>query len=51
MGGGGFVPGRNFVLNEVSTMFPRAVSGKKWYLERFGSEKVGARRAIIPGLW
>lgn len=50
MGGGGFVPGRTFVVNEVATMLPRAVRGKWWYVERFGKEKVGKRKAIIPGL-
>jgi 3-oxo-5-alpha-steroid 4-dehydrogenase 1 len=30
-------------------MLPRAVQGKRWYVERFGEEKVGGRKAIIPG--
>ncbi|KZF25786.1 3-oxo-5-alpha-steroid 4-dehydrogenase [Xylona heveae TC161] len=44
------VPARSFLLNEISTMFPRALQGKRWYVERFGREKVGARRAVIPGV-
>jgi 3-oxo-5-alpha-steroid 4-dehydrogenase 1 len=45
-----FVPGRTFLINEIATMLPRAVRGKWWYVERFGKEKVGSRKAIIPGL-
>jgi 3-oxo-5-alpha-steroid 4-dehydrogenase 1 len=43
-------PARTFVVNEVSTMLPRALQGWDWYVERFGREKVGKRKAIIPGL-
>ncbi|KAI9815092.1 MAG: hypothetical protein M1827_002935 [Pycnora praestabilis] len=43
-------PARSFVLNEISTMLPRALQGKRWYVQRFGKEKVGARKAVIPGL-
>jgi 3-oxo-5-alpha-steroid 4-dehydrogenase 1 len=50
MGGANFTPGRTFVLNEVSTMLPRAVQGKRWYIERFGKEKVAGKAAIIPGI-
>lgn len=50
MGGSGFIPGRNFMFNEISTMFPRALQGKTWYKERFGEEKIGGRTAIIPGV-
>jgi 3-oxo-5-alpha-steroid 4-dehydrogenase 1 len=31
-------------------MLPRALSGKRWYIEKFGEEKVANRKAIIPGL-
>ena len=48
VGGSACVPARTFVVNEVSTMLPRAVQGKRWYLERFGKEKVGSRKAAIP---
>ncbi len=51
IGGLGCTPARNFVLNEIATMLPRAVQGKRWYISRFGKEKVGGKKAIIPGLW
>ena len=44
------VPARNFVINEIATMTPRAVKGRKWYLARFGKEKVGKRKAVLPGI-
>jgi 3-oxo-5-alpha-steroid 4-dehydrogenase 1 len=44
------VPARNFLVNEISTMTPRALTGYKWYVDRFGKEKVGNRKAVIPGL-
>ena len=50
MAGTGCVPARNFVLNEIATMLPRALQGKKWYVERFGKEKVGGKKAVIPWL-
>lgn len=50
VGGTACVPARTFVLNEVATMLPRALQGKRWYIERFGKEKIGNRKAIIPGL-
>ena len=50
IGGLGCVPARTFVLNEIATMTPRAVAGKRWYLERFGKEKIGSRKAVIPGI-
>ena len=50
-GGWGFVPARCFFLNEVSAMLPRAVSGKKWYMEKFGEEKIKKKWAAIPGVW
>jgi 3-oxo-5-alpha-steroid 4-dehydrogenase 1 len=50
MGGATFIPGQTFVFNEIATMLPRAVKGKKWYIDRFGKEKIGARKAIIPGV-
>lgn len=50
MGGSRFVPARIFLLNEISTMLPRAYSGKKWYIEKFGKEKIGNRKAAIPGI-
>ena len=50
MAGLGCVPARNFVLNEIATMLPRALQGKQWYIKRFGKDKVGGRKAIIPWL-
>lgn len=50
MGGSACLPARNFVVNEVATMLPRAVQGKAWYEERFGKEKTASRKAIIPGI-
>lgn len=50
MGGSKFTPARTFLINEVVTMLPRALEGRRWYLERFGKEKLEGKRAIIPGL-
>jgi len=50
MGGANFTPGRTFVINEISTMLPRAVKGKRWYIERFGKDKIAGKAAIIPGI-
>jgi 3-oxo-5-alpha-steroid 4-dehydrogenase 1 len=50
MAGTGCIPARNFVLNEIATMLPRALQGKEWYEERFGKEKTAGRKAIIPGI-
>jgi 3-oxo-5-alpha-steroid 4-dehydrogenase 1 len=50
IGGWGFHPGRNFVINEVTTMLPRALQGKRWYEKKFGKEKLEGRKAVIPGL-
>ena len=49
---GGFdcVPARTFLINEIATMLPRALSGYRWYVEKFGKERIGKRKAIIPGL-
>ena len=50
VGGSRCVPARIFLVNEVSTMLPRALQGRRWYLERFGVEKVGGKKAVIPGI-
>ncbi|KAI1328015.1 3-oxo-5-alpha-steroid 4-dehydrogenase [Xylariaceae sp. FL0255] len=50
-GGLAFTPARCFLLNEVFAMFPRAVSGGKWYKEKFGAEKVKGKWVIIPGVY
>jgi 3-oxo-5-alpha-steroid 4-dehydrogenase 1 len=49
--GWGCAPARAFLVNEMFAMFPRAVRGRRWYLERFGEDKVGRRWAVIPGVW
>jgi 3-oxo-5-alpha-steroid 4-dehydrogenase 1 len=51
LGGWSCMPARSFLLNEISTMLPRALSGKRWYIERFGEARVGkGKKAVIPGL-
>lgn len=50
IGGWGCTPARTFLINEISTMLPRALSGKQWYEEKFGKERVGNRKAVIPGI-
>ncbi|KXT17640.1 hypothetical protein AC579_10155 [Pseudocercospora musae] len=50
IGGWDCIPARSFLINEISTMLPQALAGKRWYLEKFGKERVGNRKAIIPGL-
>lgn len=49
--GWGCAPARAFLINEIFAMLPRAVRGKRWYLERFGEDKVGKKWAVIPGVW
>lgn len=48
--GGDCVPARTFLVNEIAAMLPRALQGKRWYIEKFGAEKIGSRKAVIPGL-
>ncbi|PHH81742.1 hypothetical protein CDD82_7960 [Ophiocordyceps australis] len=43
-------PAWAFLVNEVCSMLPRAVRGKAWYVERFGSPRVGHKWTIVPGL-
>lgn len=50
MGGLAFVPARNFLQNEIAAMVPRALQGVPWYINKFGKEKVGSRKALIPGV-
>lgn len=49
--GWGCAPARTFLINEILTMLPRAVNGRKWYVEKFGEEKISKKWAIIPGVW
>ena len=41
-------PARAFLVNEVASMLPRAVNGKRWYVEKFGEEKIRGKWAVIP---
>lgn len=50
IGGLDCLPARSFLLNEIATMLPRALSGKRWYIEKFGKERIGNRKAVIPGI-
>lgn len=49
-GGWKFHPAQWFLVNEFSTMLPRALQGKKWYIDKFGREAIGDRKAVIPGV-
>ena len=49
-GGPACKPAGIFFVNEIAAMLPRAVSGKRWYVERFGEEKVGKKWAVLPGV-
>ena len=52
IGGWDFTPGMILVANEIASMTPRAVWGRKWYVERFGKDAVGDRRgAVLPRFW
>jgi 3-oxo-5-alpha-steroid 4-dehydrogenase 1 len=50
IGGWGCRPAMTFLVNEIATMTPRALQGKRWYVAKFGKDKVGSRKAVIPGL-
>ena len=50
IGGFNCTPARIFLLNEIAAMLPRALNGKQWYVEKFGKDKVGNRKAVIPGI-
>lgn len=50
VGGWNCHPARAFLINEIATMTPRALQGKRWYEKKFGKDKVGNRKAVIPGL-
>lgn len=50
IGGLACAPARTFLINEVATMLPRALQGKQWYVERFGKERIGYKKAVIPGM-
>lgn len=44
------LPALMFVVNEVTSMLPRALNGRKWYVDKFGEEKLRNKKAIIPGV-
>lgn len=44
------LPAIVFLVNVVATTAARASWGRKWYISRFGLEKVAGRKAVIPGL-
>ena len=50
IGGFACVPARIFVTNEIATMLPRALNGRRWYIRRFGKETIAERKAVIPGI-
>lgn len=50
VGGLGCIPARSFLVNEIAAMLPRAIRGREWYIDRFGKEQVGRRKAVIPGI-
>ena len=50
IGGWGCDPARIFLINEIATMVPRALQGKRWYVTRFGEEKCRNRKAVVPGI-
>lgn len=39
-----------FLVVEIATMLPRAVTGRRWYEEKFGKRAVGGRAGAIPGI-
>ncbi|KAF8422117.1 3-oxo-5-alpha-steroid 4-dehydrogenase-domain-containing protein [Tirmania nivea] len=49
-GGIDCLPALLFVTNEISTMIPRALQGKRWYQEKFGKKLTKDRKAAIPFL-
>ncbi|WYZ36981.1 hypothetical protein EsH8_II_000487 [Colletotrichum jinshuiense] len=51
MASGWSVPGRAFFLNEIFVMFPRARSGRRWYADTFGEEKIRKKWTIVPGVY
>ena len=42
------LPAVVFVVNAVTNMLPHARWGRKWYVEKFGEERVGNRGAAVP---
>jgi 3-oxo-5-alpha-steroid 4-dehydrogenase 1 len=44
------VPLQTFLMLEILSMLPRAWNGWYWYVDKFGRENVGSRKAVIPFL-
>lgn len=42
------LPAVLFFVNAVANMLPHARWGRKWYVERFGAQKVAGRGAVVP---
>ncbi|PWY86168.1 hypothetical protein BO70DRAFT_378811 [Aspergillus heteromorphus CBS 117.55] len=42
------LPALVFLVNAVTNMLPHARWGRKWYVRRFGEERVGRRGAVVP---
>ncbi|KAK1143099.1 hypothetical protein N8T08_006983 [Aspergillus melleus] len=42
------LPAVLFLVNAVANMLPHARWGRKWYVERFGAQKVAGRGAVVP---
>ena len=50
VGGLACPPARIFLVNEIATMLPRALQGRRWYVSRFGEEKCKGKKAVVPGV-
>ncbi|KAF2759822.1 3-oxo-5-alpha-steroid 4-dehydrogenase [Pseudovirgaria hyperparasitica] len=50
VGGWACFPARAFLVNEITTMLPRALQGRRWYIKKFGEDKIAGLKAIIPGV-
>lgn len=51
LGLGWNTPALWFLINELSTMTPRAVTGRKWYAGKFGAKAVAGRGGVAPVSW
>lgn len=49
--GWGCEPAMAFVVNEVTTMLPRARNGYEWYVNTFGKEKIKEKWVVVPGVY
>jgi 3-oxo-5-alpha-steroid 4-dehydrogenase 1 len=51
LGLGGNTPALWFLINELMTMSPRAVTGRKWYEKKFGKRALAGRGGFAPVPW